>query len=112
MGHFITSHWRSLTEALIMGAAILTAWRFLSHSSGSRLLAYIMVMILTLLLVAHALRLELVRTFAFFLGVILVVIFQPEVRRAFVTLGSHRFFSGARENLQLVEALEEAVRDL
>lgn len=112
MGQFLQSHWRNVIEALILGAAIFTAWRFLSRTSGSRLLAHILVMILVLLLAAHVLKLELMRTFAFFLGVVLVVIFQPEVRRAFVSLGSHRFFSGARENLQLVEALEEAVRDL
>src|SRR5690606_28303871 len=49
---------------------------------------------------------------AFFMGVTLVVVFQPEIRRTFVNLGSHRLFSTARENMQVVEAMEEAVRDL
>jgi diadenylate cyclase len=55
---------------------------------------------------------ELIRSVAFFAGVVLVVVFQPEVRRAFVSLGSTRFFSTSRENLQLVEAIEESTSQL
>lgn len=95
-----------------MAWALLVAWRFLGRNVGSRLLAGSLVFLMVLLLVAHALHLELVRTFAFFMGVTLVVVFQPEIRRTFVNLGSHRLFSTARENMQVVEAMEEAVRDL
>ncbi len=95
-----------------MGSALLYAWWFLRRSAGAKLLPAVLLMVLALVLLAHALKLELVRTFAFFVGVTLVVIFQPEMRRSFVSLGSHRLFSGARENMELLEALEEAVRDL
>ncbi len=95
-----------------MGGALLYAWWFLRKSTGARLLPAVLLMVLALVLLAHAFKLELVRTFAFFVGVTLVVIFQPEMRRSFVSLGSHRLFSGARENMELLEALEEAVRDL
>lgn len=95
-----------------MGGTLIYSWLFLRRSSGARLLPGVLLMVLALVLLAHALHLELVRTFAFFVGVTLVIIFQPEMRRSFVSLGSHRLFSSARENMELVEALEEAVRDL
>lgn len=108
----LTQHWRVILEVILMACALLYAWFFLVRSHGARLLPGTLLFVLWLVLVAHAFQLELVRTFAFFVGITLVVIFQPEMRRSFVSLGSHRLFSGARENLQLVEALEEAVRDL
>jgi len=101
-----------LTEVILMGGGLLYAWLFLRRSTGARLLPAVLLVVLMLVLLAHALQMELVRTFAFFVGVTLVIIFQPEMRRSFVSLGSHRLFSGARENMELLEALEEAVSDL
>jgi DNA integrity scanning protein DisA with diadenylate cyclase activity len=70
------------------------------------------VLVLTLLIAAHLLQMELIRSVALFAGLVLVVVFQPEVRRAFVMLGSTRFFSTSRENLALVEAVTEAASQL
>lgn len=112
MGPFFQQHWRTVLEVILMGGTLIYSWLFLRRSSGARLLPGVLLMVLALVLIAHALHLELVRTFAFFVGVTLVIIFQPEMRRSFVSLGSHRLFSSARENMELVEALEEAVRDL
>ena len=91
-----------------MGGLLLGLWRYLRGAGGTPVLARITVIVLALLLFAHLAGMELVRSFALFAGVVLVVVFQPEVRRAFVSLGSHRFFSTSRENLQLVETLAEA----
>jgi diadenylate cyclase len=112
MGSFLQHYWRDFLEVVLMGSALLYAWLFLRRSDGARLLPAVLLMVLALVLVAHALKMELVRTFAFFVGVTLVIIFQPEMRRSFVSLGSHRLFSSARENMELLEALEDAVRDL
>lgn len=112
MGSFLQHYWRDFLEVILMGSALVYAWLFLRRSDGARLLPAVLLMVLALVLVAHALKMELVRTFAFFVGVTLVIIFQPEMRRSFVSLGSHRLFSSARENMELLEALEDAVRDL
>lgn len=112
MGHFFQLHWRMLIEVILMGSVLLYAWLFLRRSTGARLLPAVLLVVLVLVLLAHALHMELLRTFAFFVGVTLVIIFQPEMRRSFVSLGSHRLFSGARENMELLEALQEAVSDL
>lgn len=112
MGHFFQLYWRETFEVILMGSTLLYGWGFLRRSTGARLLPGVLLLVLCLVLLAHALHLELVRTFAFFVGVTMVIIFQPEMRRSFVSLGSHRLFSGARENMELLEALQEAVSDL
>lgn len=112
MGPFFQQYWRTLIEIILMGSFLLYGWFFLRRSTGARLLPAVLLTVLTLVLLAHSLNMELVRTFAFFTGLTLVILFQPEMRRSFVSLGSHRLFSSARENMELVEALEEAVRDL
>ncbi|MEN9282982.1 MAG: hypothetical protein RLZZ179_475 [Verrucomicrobiota bacterium] len=112
MHSFLTANWRTILEALLMGGVLLLLWRFLREAPASRVLAQITVLVLTLLIAAHLLQMELIRSIALFAGLVLVVVFQPEVRRAFVMLGSTRFFSTSRENLALVEAVTEAASQL
>ncbi len=112
MGDFFTQHWRPILEVFLMGGLLLLLWRYLRSSNSSQVPAQITVLVLSLLIAAHLLGMELIRSVAFFAGVVLVVVFQPEVRRAFVSLGSTRFFSTSRENLQLVEAIEESTSQL
>jgi len=88
------------------------AWSFLRNASGSRLLAVIFSMVAILMLIAHVLEMQLLRSFALFSGMVLIVIFQPEVRRAFVSLGSHRLFSPRRASTELLDLMEEAVQQL
>ena len=95
-----------------MGGALAVAWRYLRYASGSRLLAVIAGIVMALLVVAHLLGMELIRSFALFCGLMLVVIFQPEVRRAFVSLGSHRLFAARRASSEFLDVMQEAVQQL
>jgi diadenylate cyclase len=70
------------------------------------------VAIFLIMLVAHLLKMELVRAFAFFCGVILVVVFQPEVRRALVALGTQHLFGRRRATSGLLDLMEDAVQQL
>lgn len=108
----MTANWRPILEVLLMGGFLVFAWRYLRYASGSRLLAMIAVIVGALLMVSHVLHLELIRSFALFCGLMLVVIFQPEVRRAFVSLGSHQFFSPRRASAELLDLMEEAAQQL
>ena len=112
MGEFLTEHWRLVIEVTLMAGAAVVSWYYLRHASGSRLLAVIAAAVVTLFMVAHLLQMELIRSFALFCGLILVVIFQPEVRRAFISLGSHRLFSARRASSELLDLMEEAVQQL
>jgi diadenylate cyclase len=112
MGEFLTENWRPILEVILMAGMLVVAWRYLRYASGSRLLALIVIFVGTLLVIAHLLHLELIRSFALFCGLMLVVIFQPEVRRAFVSLGSHQLFSTRRASAELLDLMEEAAQQL
>jgi len=112
MSEFLSANWRAIIEVALICVGIAVAWRYLRYASGSRFLAVIAAVVAAMLLVAHLLRMELIRNFALFCGLVLVVIFQPEVRRAFVSLGSHRLFSARRASSEFLDLMEEAVQQL
>lgn len=112
MGEFLTANWRPVFEVILMAGALVVSWRYMRYASGSRLLAVIAAIVAVLLMAAHLLHMELIRSFALFCGLMLVVIFQPEVRRAFVSLGSHRLFAMRRASAELLDLMEEAVQQL
>ena len=53
-----------------------------------------------------------IRSFSVFLAIALVVIFQPELRRALAELGGHPIFSLTSEKREIVHDLAEAVTQL
>ena len=112
MGEFLTANWRLIVEVFLMAGALFVAWRYMRYASGSRLLAVIGGIVGVLFVAAHLLHMELIRSFALFCGLMLVVIFQPEVRRAFVSLGSHRLFSARRASSEFLDIMQEAVQQL
>ena len=95
-----------------MAGALVVSWRYLRYASGSKLLGVIAAIVAALLMVSHLLHMELIRSFALFCGLMLVVIFQPEVRRAFISLGSHQLFSTRRTSSEFLDLMEEAVQQL
>jgi diadenylate cyclase len=112
MGDFLTQQWRPIIEVVLMVGSFAVAWRYLRQASGSRLLVVIAAIVGGLLIISHLLNMQLIRSFALFCGLMLVVIFQPEVRRAFVSLGSHRLFSARRTSTEMLDLMEEAVQQL
>jgi diadenylate cyclase len=54
----------------------------------------------------------LLRSFSVFMAIALVVLFQPELRRALNELGSHRFFTTALQRREAIEEITDAVFDL
>lgn len=112
MGEFFTANWRPIVEVTLMAGALVVAWRYMRYASGARLLAIIGAIVGVLFVLAYLLRMELIRSFALFSGLVMVVIFQPEVRRAFVSLGSHRLFSARRASSEFLDVMQEAVQQL
>ena len=111
------SEWGRLAFYFGRGAAefLLLAWviyKVLYYLRGTRavnVLAGLIVGLLGLTLLAELARVEVVRWlldgFWSLLGVTLIVVFQPELRRAFAQLGSYTFFRGGRKR----ETIEELV---
>src|SRR5438045_3553956 len=108
--------WRSLVEILLLSVAIYYGYLYFRGTRGAKVLTGLAIVFLTLTLISTLLNLVvigwIVRSFSVFLAVALVVIFQPELRRALAELGGHPIFSLTSEKRETVHDLAEAVTQL
>jgi diadenylate cyclase len=116
IGTFLGRQWQSGLEILILAGVIYSIYLYLRGTHGARILIGLAVVFLTLTLVSQLLNLEvigwLLRSISVFLAIALVVIFQPELRRALTELGSHRFFTSAFEEKETIALLTDTVFEL
>jgi diadenylate cyclase len=110
--------WRVGIELLIIGAVVFWVLRVLRGTGGVRLLkgVALMLVILSLIirLVADSLGLRtldlLYRQFLVFAGLAIVLVFQPELRRALMRLGETRLFRSFAAGLdQEIDELVEGI---
>src|SRR5438093_6595351 len=107
--------WQLLTEWLLIGFVVYWVIRFLRGTRGARLLKGIGVVLIVLYLivkiVATSLKLERINylydQFVAYAAFAVVVVFQPELRRAIMRLGETRLFRGFSG--QVHEQIEELV---
>lgn len=113
---FVSANWRSAVEILILTTVLYYGYLYLKGTRGARILIGLAVIFLTLTLISEALDLAviswLMKSFSVFLAIALVVIFQPELRRALTELGSHHFFTSAFQKRETIEEITDAVFDL
>lgn len=113
---FARDNWRSAIEIAILWVVIYHGYLYLRGTRGANILTGLAVALLTLILVSQLLQLEvilwLIRSVTVFLAVALVVIFQPELRRALAALGSHHFFSAIPQSRETIEVISDMVFEL
>lgn len=113
---FAEQNWRSWVEIAILSVVIYYAYIYFRGTRGAKVLTGLALVFVALILVSQLLDLKvigwLMRSLTAFLALALVVIFQPELRRALAALGSQRFFSLTSQNKQTLETLSEAVFEL
>jgi len=108
--------WRGYLEVLILWVGIYFAWRSIRGTRGARVLMGLALLILFIATLAGFFNLPVLGwmfrnvTTAFIFT--LIVIFQPEVRRALATLGSKRLFASASSSQEVIELLTETTFDL
>src|SRR4030088_409753 len=108
--------WRSIIEIILLSVGIYYGYLYFRGTRGGKVLTGLAMVFLTLTLISTLLNLVvigwIVRSFSVFLAVALVVIFQPELRRALAELGGHPIFSLTSEKRENVHDLAEAVQEL
>ncbi len=116
IGKFLAANWTSGVEILILAVVLYYIFLYLRGTHGARILIGLALVFLTLTLVSQLLNLIvigwLLRSFSVFLAIALVVIFQPELRRALTQLGSHRFFTSVFEERETIEEITDTVFEL
>lgn len=114
--HLWLDTWRSLFEILLLTVVVYYGYLYFRGTRGAKVLTGLAIVFLTLTLISTLLHLEvigwIVRSFSVFLAVALVIIFQPELRRALAELGGHPIFSLTSEKRETVHDLAEAVTQL
>jgi len=113
---FIDEHWRDGVEIVILWSVIYYSYLYFRGTRGAKVLTGLLVLLLTLTFVSLLLKLQvivwLVKSFTAFLAVALVVIFQPELRRALAALGSQHIFATVTQKRETIEILAETTFEL
>ena len=118
MGFFglISRNWRSVVEVSILWVILYYTYLYFRGTRGAKVLTGFVLLYLTLTLVAQMLHLEVINwiisTLTAFLAIALVVIFQPELRRALAALGTHYVFAAAHQSREALEIVTQAVFEL
>lgn len=114
--HFIAANWTSAVEIAILAVVLYYVYINLRGTHGARILIGLALVFLTLTLVSQLLNLVVIEwllgSLSVFLAIALVVIFQPELRRALTDLGSHPFFTSAYEKHETIEEVTDTVFEL
>jgi len=108
--------WRSLFEIVLLSVVIYYGYLYFRGTRGAKVLTGMAIVFLTLTLISQLLNLVviswIIRSFSVFLAVALVVIFQPELRRALAELGGHPIFSLTSAKRETVHDIAEVVTQL
>ncbi len=114
--HLFFDKWRSAVEIVLLSVVIYYGYLYFRGTRGAKVLTGLAIVFLTLTLISQLLNLVvisfIIRSFSVFLAVALVVIFQPELRRALAALGGHPIFSLTSEKRETVHDLSEVVTQL
>jgi diadenylate cyclase len=116
IGQFITLYWRIPVEIGILAAVLYYIYIYLRGTHGARILIGLALLFLTLTFLSQLFNLAVIgwilRSLSVFLAIALVVIFQPELRRALTDLGSHPFFTSAFEKRETIEELTDTAFEI
>ncbi|MEO0413719.1 MAG: diadenylate cyclase CdaA [Verrucomicrobiota bacterium] len=120
IGKFLAEHWRHAIEILILWVIIYRTYRYFRATRGARIFTALVGIFVLMTLLSNQLELEvigwLLKYISVILAVALIIIFQPELRRALAELGSHRLFNSftdqSRERFadQLIEIVTSLSR--
>lgn len=113
---FFKDHWRDGLEIGLIWATLYQIWLHLRETRGIRILGGFVLGVVSVLLASELLHLPvldwLLRNIAGLGLFAMVVIFQPELRRAAAFLGNSGLFTSARQNRETIEILSELTFDL
>src|ERR1700752_2931643 len=98
---FVGENWNAAIEILLLAVSIYYGYLYFRGTRGAKVFTGLAILFIFLTLVSQILNLTviswLLRSLTAFIAVALVVIFQPELRRALAELGSSQFFSSSTQ---------------
>jgi diadenylate cyclase len=113
---FVSDNWTAAIEILLIAVSIYYGYLYFRGTRGAKVFTGLAILFIFLTLVSQILNLTviswLLRSLTAFIAVALVVIFQPELRRALAELGSNHFFASATQKRETIDILADAVFEL
>src|SRR6516165_1856806 len=113
---FVGGNWNAAIEILLLAIAIYYGYLYFRGTRGAKVFTGLAVLFIFLTLISQLLNLTvlswLLRSLTAFVAFALVVIFQPELRRALAELGSSRLFSSTTQKKETIDVLADSVFEL
>ena len=113
---FIAGNAKSAFEILLLAAVIYYFLLLFRGTRGAAVLTGFIIVLLALVGLTQIFHLTVINwilsRFLAFLAIAVLVIFQPELRRALAGVGSQQFFGGAQASGALIDVLVETARSL
>ncbi len=113
---FFSDNWTTGLEIVILATLLYYGYLYIKKIQGARILIWIGLIFVSLTFIAQILDLALLnwllRNISAFIAMSLVIIFQPELRRALNEFGIHRLFTSVSQRREAIEDLTNLVFDL
>ena len=110
---FYLPDWTGMLEIGLLAVAFYYIILFFRGTRGAQVLLGFLLLLAALMIVTQFLRLDVLNwvleRFSVYLAVAVIIIFQPEIRRALAELGKQPMFTGATASRSLVDQVVEAV---
>lgn len=111
--HFAATHWNSAIEILLLTLGVYYTWLYLKGTGGAKVLTGLVFFLVGLTFISEILSLEVIQwllsRFSVFFFIAIIVLFQPELRRALAQIGSKPFFGGVQKNIEFIKELSDCV---
>jgi diadenylate cyclase len=113
---FVSNYWRAAFEIVLLAAVIYYLLLLFRGTRGAAVFTGFVIALLVITGLTRIFELDVInwilsRVLAF-LAIAVLVIFQPELRRALAQLGSRQLFSSMKQRHELIDVLVETARTL
>lgn len=112
----ITAYWKPVFEIALLAAFFYYTFLLFRGTRGAAVLTGFVILLLGLVGVTQIFQLDVINwilsRFLTFLALAVLVIFQPELRRALAELGSRQLFTGSTQRGEMIDVLVETARSL
>src|SRR5258708_33411799 len=113
---FIAVYWKPVFEIGLLAAFYYYMFMLFRGTRGAAVLTGFIIVLLFIVGVTQIFQLDVISwilsRFLAFLAIAVLVIFQPELRRALAELGSRQFFTSPGQRGEMIDVLVETARSL
>ena len=113
---FIFAYWKTVFEIALLASFIYYMFLLFRGTRGASVLTGFIIVLLVIVGLTQLFQLDVISwilgRFFTFLAIAVLVIFQPELRRALAEVGSRQLFSSPKQRGEMIDVLVETARSL